>query len=300
MPAPEYSPPGRPSASPSTTSIAETEPERAGELAREPRGPQRHQRRRLAPGQQVGAQQRPQVDVAERRRHLLVDDAHHLLGRDAVGGQRGDERAGRRADVDVELVDRAVDRQQVERAQRADLVDAAGEAAAAEDERGLRRGAGRRRGADFAPCRTAAACPARGGPRSPSVPECSLGVMQRRTVQAVVCAPRCGLFGRARGRRRARRPRRCASELARAVPRAGRALRRLRPRPGHRAHALLAPRHGQPARPASNEKLLVTAAALLTYGPGRTAAHRARGPAPRRPAASSTATSRSSGPATPT
>ena len=69
---------------------------------------------------------------------LLVDDPHHLLGRDAVGGQRRDERAGARADVDVELVDRAVDRQQVERAQRADLVDAAGEAAAAEDERGLR------------------------------------------------------------------------------------------------------------------------------------------------------------------
>ena len=41
-------------------------------------------------------------------------------------------------DVDVELVDRAVDRQQVERPQRPDLVHAAGEAAAAEDQRGLR------------------------------------------------------------------------------------------------------------------------------------------------------------------
>ena len=51
---------------------------------------------------------------------------------------RGDERAGRGADVDVELVDGAVDRQEVERAQRADLVDGAGEAAAAEHERGLR------------------------------------------------------------------------------------------------------------------------------------------------------------------
>ena len=86
----------------------------------------------------MGRSSVPSVDVAERRRHLLVDDPHHLLGRDAVGGQRGDERAGARADVDVELVDRAVDRQQVERAQRADLVDAAGEAAAAEHERGLR------------------------------------------------------------------------------------------------------------------------------------------------------------------
>ena len=62
--------------------------------------------------------------------------AHHLLGRDAVGRQRGDQRAGAGADVDVELVDRAVDRQQVERPQRADLVDAAGEAAAAQHERG--------------------------------------------------------------------------------------------------------------------------------------------------------------------
>ena len=34
---------------------------------------------------EVGAQQRAEVDVRERRRHLLVDDAHHLLGRDAVG-----------------------------------------------------------------------------------------------------------------------------------------------------------------------------------------------------------------------
>ena len=85
----------------------------------------------------VGPQQRADVDVAEGRRHLAVDDAHHLLGGDAVGRHRGDERAGAGADVDVELVDGAVDREQVERAQRADLVDAAGEAAAAEDERGL-------------------------------------------------------------------------------------------------------------------------------------------------------------------
>jgi hypothetical protein len=87
---------------------------------------------------EVGRQQRADVDVAKRRRHLAVDDAHHLLGRDAVGGHGGHEGAGARADVDVELVDGAVDRQQVEGAQGADLVDAAGEAAAAEDERGLR------------------------------------------------------------------------------------------------------------------------------------------------------------------
>ena len=96
---------------------------------------QRHARAREL--EEVGPQQRADVDVAERRRHLLVDDPHHLLGRDAVGRHRGDERAGAGADVDVELVDGAVDREQVERAQGADLVDAAGEAAAAEHERRL-------------------------------------------------------------------------------------------------------------------------------------------------------------------
>ena len=103
----------------------------------------------------VRPQQHVEVDVAERRRDLVVDDPHHLLGRDAVGGQRGDERAGARADVDVELVDRAVDREQVERAQGADLVDGAGEAAAAEDQRGLRLAR--------APARLA---PGRGAPRA--------------------------------------------------------------------------------------------------------------------------------------
>jgi len=68
----------------------------------------------------------------------MQEHVHHLLRRDAVGQRRGHERAGARADVDVELVDRAVHRQQVKRAQRADLVDAAGEAAAAEDERRAR------------------------------------------------------------------------------------------------------------------------------------------------------------------
>ena len=84
----------------------------------------------------VRPQQHVEVEVAERRRHLVVDDPHHLLGRDPVGRQRGDQRAGAGADVDVELVDAAVDRQQVERAQRADLIDAAGEAAAAQHQRG--------------------------------------------------------------------------------------------------------------------------------------------------------------------
>ena len=92
----------------------------------------------------VRPQQHVEVDVAERRRDLVVDDPHHLLGRDPVGRQRGDQRAGAGADVDVELVDAAVDREEVERAQRADLIDPAGEAAAAEHERRprLRAGAG--------------------------------------------------------------------------------------------------------------------------------------------------------------
>jgi hypothetical protein len=85
----------------------------------------------------VGPHQHVERHVPERLRHLVVDHAHHLLGRDAVGRQGGDQRTGARADVDVELVDRAVDRQQIERAQRADLIDASGEAATAEYERGL-------------------------------------------------------------------------------------------------------------------------------------------------------------------
>ena len=85
----------------------------------------------------VRPQQHVQRDLAERLRHLVVDHPHHLLGRDAVGGQRRDQRAGAGADVDVELVDGAVDGEQVERAQGADLVHAAREAAAAEHQRGL-------------------------------------------------------------------------------------------------------------------------------------------------------------------
>ena len=53
--------------------------------------------------------------------------------------QAGDEGAGAGPDVHVELVDGRVGGQQVERSQRADLVYAAGEPAAAEHQRGLRR-----------------------------------------------------------------------------------------------------------------------------------------------------------------
>ena len=55
-----------------------------------------------------------------------------------LAASAGHERAGARAHVDVELVDRAVHGQQVERAQGADLVDAAREAAAAEHQGGAR------------------------------------------------------------------------------------------------------------------------------------------------------------------
>ena len=77
------------------------------------------------------------VGILDRRGQRRVEDPHHLLGGDAVGDHAADEGAGAGADVDVEVVDGAVDRQQVEGAQSADLVDAAGEPAAAEHQRGL-------------------------------------------------------------------------------------------------------------------------------------------------------------------
>ena len=80
----------------------------------------------------AGAHQRAAVEVRERGGHLLVDHPHHLLGGHAVGHQAADERTGAGAHVDVELVDGAVHGQQVERAQGADLVDAAGETATAQ------------------------------------------------------------------------------------------------------------------------------------------------------------------------
>ena len=79
----------------------------------------------------------PERDVGERRREVAVDHPHHLLGRDPVGDHARDEGAGAGADVDVELVDRPVDGEQVQRPQGPDLVHAAGEPATAEDERGL-------------------------------------------------------------------------------------------------------------------------------------------------------------------
>ena len=65
---------------------------------------------------QVQAQEIAQIDVPERLGTLAGDHLHHLLWRDAVGAQRRDERPRGGADVDVELVDGAVSREQVERA----------------------------------------------------------------------------------------------------------------------------------------------------------------------------------------
>ena len=127
---------GSPSASCTARSISETWPSWVTTLRARPEQPQRHQRRALGELEVVGPHQRAAVDVPERRGHLLVDHPHHLLGGHAVGHQAADERAGAGAHVDVELVDRAVHGQQVERAQGADLVDAAGEAAAAQHQRG--------------------------------------------------------------------------------------------------------------------------------------------------------------------
>ncbi len=86
----------------------------------------------------VGPQEHREVDVGDRRAQFRVEDPHHLLGGDAVCGQACDERAGAGPHVDVELVDGVIYRQEVQGPERADLVNAAGEAAAAEDQRGLR------------------------------------------------------------------------------------------------------------------------------------------------------------------
>ena len=121
-----------------TMSTAETWPRSREQRPQQLRQPQREQRAPRDELAVVGPQQRADARVRERRRALLDDHPHHLLGRDAVGDRGRDERAGARADVHVELVDGPVDRQQIERPQGADLVDAAGEAAAAEHQRRLR------------------------------------------------------------------------------------------------------------------------------------------------------------------
>ena len=129
-------PDGSASPSASTRSTARQRPEAAGDGAGHAEHVHRQLQRLPRELALVEAQEHLPLQRRERVRHLVVDRAHHLLGRDAVGHQRRDQRAGAGADVDVELVDRAVRGEQIERPQRPDLVDAAGEAAPAQHERG--------------------------------------------------------------------------------------------------------------------------------------------------------------------
>ncbi len=96
---------------------------------------------------EVRLEQHAGVELVERCGALAEHGAHHLLGGDAVGDERGDERAGGGAEVDVELVDVHVHREQIEGAQCADRVDAAGHASASEHEGDLRAAAAACRGA---------------------------------------------------------------------------------------------------------------------------------------------------------
>ena len=107
----------------------------AGQLQRA----QRQRDRLLDEAEVVRLQHLAQIEVVEVRRDPLVDHLHHFVGRDAVGEHAGDEGAGAGADVDVEVVDGAVDGEKVEGAEGADLVDAACHSAAAEHQGGLRR-----------------------------------------------------------------------------------------------------------------------------------------------------------------
>ena len=88
---------------------------------------------------EVQAQKIPEVDVPKRLGILAGGYPHHLLRRDPVGAEGRDERPSGSADVDVEVVDGAVDSEQVECAQRPDLVHPAREAPAAEHQSGLTR-----------------------------------------------------------------------------------------------------------------------------------------------------------------
>src|SRR5439155_16656134 len=85
----------------------------------------------------VRAEQRAEVCLAKRGWYLLVHYTRHLFGREAVGEQGRDEGAGTRSDVDVEVVDGPVHRQQVEGAKRSYLIHASGEATAPENQRRL-------------------------------------------------------------------------------------------------------------------------------------------------------------------
>ena len=61
-----------------------------------------------------------------------VDHLVHFVGGEAIGEERGHDGPCAGADVDVEVVDGAVDQQIVDGTQRADLIDCAGQPAAGE------------------------------------------------------------------------------------------------------------------------------------------------------------------------
>ncbi len=61
---------------------------------------------------------------------------HHLRG-EAIGEQRGDQCTGTGPDLDIKIVDRAIDEKVLDRAQRADFIDGTGQPAAGEDQRGF-------------------------------------------------------------------------------------------------------------------------------------------------------------------
>jgi len=85
----------------------------------------------------VRAHQGPDIDVTEGNRRLTDDDAHHLLWRDAVRSQCGDKRSSAGPYIDIKLVDIAVNRKEIKRAQSADFIDATSESTTTEHERSL-------------------------------------------------------------------------------------------------------------------------------------------------------------------
>ena len=135
MPSLEYSPDGSASARPTHDVDRRYLTEVPNQGPHQTRDPQRQHQPSGDELRVVGLQQRADPRIGERGRHLLDDHPHHLLGCHAVRDGRGDERPGARAHVDVELVDGPVHGEQIQRPQRADLIDPAGEATATEHER---------------------------------------------------------------------------------------------------------------------------------------------------------------------
>ena len=185
----------------------------------------------------------------------------------------GDEGAGAGADVDVELVDRAVDGQQVERAQRADLVHAAGEPTAAQHERGLGTALGDLFGSEHPRDSV------RGVSSSTTFPMAAghyagsavrSGPPRRRRLPG----DRLGRGRRPAGSRRPRRPTRrspartCEQGLAKQMRHVGGAERRLRHRPRRRAATgrCSAGHRTRRRTLASNTKLFTMAALLDRFG----------------------------------